>query len=363
MARPVPPAAPTIAGPGSSVPTVPASIARALLDGAGLDPPVERRLLREAGFAAGLPAAAGARVPGPRLSQLWRLLAARLDDEMSGLFARPVRGGSTKLLCMSLIDSPNLVTALHRLRGFVHVAREDFAIAIHRGSREARIAVLPTVGGYGHTPLGILMVLKLLHGLASWLIARQIPLRQASFGFAADGLLTDCAELFPGPARFGDAVTALSIAPAILDQPLRRGRRDLRGFLACTPHDWLFDSGEPPLADQVRQFLASRLASGSTDVRTTAAAFHLSARTLTRRLGTEAQGFQSIKDSVRRDIALERLATTRQSISEIAEALGFDDTASFFRAFRRWAGCTPAAFRRRGSDGIDALRTPSRDGT
>lgn len=356
MARPFSPAPSATVGTGPSVPTVPASIARALLDSARLDPPVERRLLREAGFAAGLPTQAGARVPGPRLSQLWRLLAARLDDEMSGLFARPVRGGSTKLLCLSLIDSPNLVTALHRLRGFVHVAREDFAIGIHRGPRDARIAVLPNCGGNGHTPLGILMVLKLLHGLASWLIAQQIPLRQASFGFAADGLVADCAELFPGPARFGDAVTALSIAPTILDQPLRRSRRDLRGFLARTPHDWLFDPGEPPLAEQVRQFLAAHLADGSADVRGAAAALHLSTRTLTRRLRTESHGFQSIKDSVRRDIALERLATTRQPLSEIAEALGFEDTASFFRAFRRWAGCTPAAFRRRGGDGIDALR-------
>lgn len=346
-----------------AMPTVPVSIGRALLAGARLDPPVERRLLREAGLVAGLPQQPGARLPGERLSQLWRLLAARLDDEMSGLFARPVRGGSTKLLCLSLIDSPNLLTALHRLRGFVHVARQDFSIAIHRMPREARIEVLPSAADGGHTPLGILMVLKLLHGLASWLIARPIPLRQASFGFAVDELVADCAELFPGPSHFGDTATALSIAPAILEQPLRRSRRDLRGFLARTPHDWLFDSGEPPLAEQVRQFLAAGLAGGAADLRATAAAFHLSTRTLTRRLRTEGQGFQSIRDEVRHDIAMERLATTRQSIAEIAEALGFGDTASFFRAFRRWAGCTPAAFRRRGSDGIEAILPPSRKGS
>lgn len=275
---------------------------------------------------------------------------------MSGLFARPVRGGSTKLLCLSLIDAPNLLTAMHRLRGFVHVAREDFAIAIHRTPRESRIEVRERGGTGACTPLGILMVLKLLHGLASWLIARQIPLRQASFGFAADPLVADCAGLFPGPSRFDEPVNALSIAPAILEQPLRRSRRDLRIFLARTPHDWLFDSGEPPLSERLRQYLAANLAEGDSDIRSVAAALHLSQRTLAHRLGAESQGFRAIKDAVRRDIALERLATTRQSVSEIAEALGFEDTASFFRAFRRWVGCTPGAYRHCGSDGIDRNR-------
>lgn len=330
-------------------PTAPASIAHALLDSAGLDPAVTRRLLRQARLPVDLPERSGQRIPGDQLTALWRLLAAHLDDEMCGLFARPVRGGSTKLLCLSLIDSPNLLIALHRLRGFVHVAREDFSVAIHRAPREVRIAVLPE-GPAAPLRMGIPMVLKLLHGLASWLIARPIPLRQVGFGFSADTALAEIAPLFPGPALFDEPAHWLSIAPAILEQPLRRNRQDLRAFLARTPHDWLFDTTEPPVAEQVRQFLAGRLSSGSATLAGTAAALHLTPRTLSRHLAAELRSFQSIKEEVRRDIAVEWLTTTQRPVTDIAEALGFGDPASFFRAFRSWTGQTPAEFRRHGPD-------------
>jgi len=37
----------------------------------------------------------------------------------------------------------------------------------------------------------------------------------------------------------------------------------------------------------------------------------------------------------------------RVSVTEVAFLAGFSELSAFYRAFKRWTGCTPAAFRAR----------------
>jgi len=66
-----------------------------------------------------------------------------------------------------------------------------------------------------------------------------------------------------------------------------------------------------------------------------------------RRLEDEGSSFQATKDALRRDLAINRLAKTRQSLAQIAGDLGFADSAAFYRAFLRWTGVAPAHYRKR----------------
>ena len=77
-----------------------------------------------------------------------------------------------------------------------------------------------------------------------------------------------------------------------------------------------------------------------------AAALFMSARSLSRRLAVEGTKFQKIKDEMRRDLAIESLVKTHESIDQIAALAGFDNTPAFHRAFRAWTGSTPGAYRR-----------------
>lgn len=71
----------------------------------------------------------------------------------------------------------------------------------------------------------------------------------------------------------------------------------------------------------------------------------MSARTLQRRLDGEGTSFERILDEVRRDIALQHLVNPSISSYEIAGLVGFMEPSPFFRAFRRWFGCTPKEWR------------------
>jgi AraC-like DNA-binding protein len=75
-------------------------------------------------------------------------------------------------------------------------------------------------------------------------------------------------------------------------------------------------------------------------------AMHMSARTLQRRLEAEGESFSEIVDGVRERLARRWLADPGRTISEVAYGLGFSDLAAFSRAFKRWTGKPPGAWRR-----------------
>jgi AraC-like DNA-binding protein len=74
---------------------------------------------------------------------------------------------------------------------------------------------------------------------------------------------------------------------------------------------------------------------------------HVSARTLKRQLAGHETTYSDVLDGVRRERALQLLSSAEARVEAVAAELGYSDTANFTRAFKRWTGSTPAAFKRR----------------
>nr|WP_284668742.1 helix-turn-helix transcriptional regulator [Myxococcus sp. SDU36] len=70
-------------------------------------------------------------------------------------------------------------------------------------------------------------------------------------------------------------------------------------------------------------------------------------RTLRRRLDEEQVSFSELMDDVRKTAARDHLQDTRASVSDLAFLLGFSEVSAFSRAFTRWYGTSPRAFRQR----------------
>lgn len=77
----------------------------------------------------------------------------------------------------------------------------------------------------------------------------------------------------------------------------------------------------------------------------TARSLGLSPRSLQRRLSAMGASFETQLDAWRRRQAQQALAASGVPVGTLAQALGYGDAAHFIRAFRRWEGCTPGAFR------------------
>lgn len=81
--------------------------------------------------------------------------------------------------------------------------------------------------------------------------------------------------------------------------------------------------------------------------REAAAQLSMSERTLNRRLAKQGLGFGDMLDQVRQQRASYLLDRSNLSIEQIGEMLGFAETASFSRAFKRWLGMSPMNYRQR----------------
>jgi AraC-like DNA-binding protein len=73
--------------------------------------------------------------------------------------------------------------------------------------------------------------------------------------------------------------------------------------------------------------------------------FHVSPRTLNRRLGAIGTSYKEIVSEIRKRQATEYLSGTRFSIDEIAYRLGYREPSNFSKAFRRWTGLSPSQYR------------------
>jgi AraC-like DNA-binding protein len=82
------------------------------------------------------------------------------------------------------------------------------------------------------------------------------------------------------------------------------------------------------------------------DLTAIARALAVSPRTLQARLTREGTSFAALTDDFRRERALTLLSQPGLAITTIATRLGFATPSALTRAFRRWTGMSPSAYRR-----------------
>jgi AraC-like DNA-binding protein len=104
--------------------------------------------------------------------------------------------------------------------------------------------------------------------------------------------------------------------------------------------------GARPLTEDLRRLLRTELLRETCSATRVAGLFLMHRRTLNRHLRTEGLAFRQVANEVRFEIACELLANTDMALSQIAAALKYSEPSVFTRAFRRWSGETPSAWRR-----------------
>lgn len=100
------------------------------------------------------------------------------------------------------------------------------------------------------------------------------------------------------------------------------------------------------LLQTAREKLAAQLEGGEVGLGALARAMYMSERTLRRRLSERGTSYQALLDELRATQARKLVGHGGEPVDRIAQRLGFADTSSFFHAFKRWTGQTPAQFRR-----------------
>ena len=99
------------------------------------------------------------------------------------------------------------------------------------------------------------------------------------------------------------------------------------------------------LLEQIRSLLYPLLVSGKCSEDDLAQVLSMHPRTLNRRLKERETTFRSLIADTRYEISKQLLAESGTSILRISAILGYADASVFTRAFRRWSGISPKAWR------------------
>lgn len=147
------------------------------------------------------------------------------------------------------------------------------------------------------------------------------------------------------PVRFGQPMSELVYSKSILAAKPRMAHGLTSRILQETCDRILGEvKTSTGVAGEVYQIIASTPGHSPTMERV-ARQIATTVRTLNRKLGAEGTSFTQILDDVRCNLAREYLRSTKLSIDDISELVGFSDAANFRHAFRRWTGSTPARHR------------------
>ncbi|MFG2210248.1 AraC family transcriptional regulator ligand-binding domain-containing protein [Streptomyces sp. NPDC048638] len=299
-----------------------------------------------------------ARVTPEQFTRLVKALHRATDDEFLGLGPVPSRRGTFAMMCQACLGCHDLGSALERAARFYGLfpGGPELTVETAAGADRTAEAVF-SVGNdlrpYDHGNFLAECVLIIWHRLSSWLIGRRIPLRWAQFAYPAPAHAPEYDMLFGCPVRFGARRTAAGWDAHWLAAPVVRDEAELAAMLRRAPADLLSrrDYGTT-VAEQVRRSLVQALRAGPParlpEVCEVAARLAVSPATLRRRLQAEDTSYQRLKDAVRRDEAIGSLAAGREPIAELAARIGFSEDSAFLRAFRRWTGTTPGAYRLNG---------------
>jgi AraC-like DNA-binding protein len=279
---------------------------------------------------------------------LWNRVATLTGDPDLGLHvAEAIRPGMFGVIEYVARTSPTLGVGFERLFRYHRMLHDAAETRLQRSPSHAVLShVLPLPGGAPRAVSDFV--------LASWLVAGRYVTgvawkpEEVRFAHRAPADISEYRRIFDAPVTFGHQRSELVISPPIIDLPLVTADAALSSIVEAQASAMLeaAPAGEGAI-DSIRRVLTDELCDGEPTLERVAKRLHMSGRTLHRRLKEQGASFRLVVGEVRLELARRYLRERQATIGEIAFLLGFSEPSAFHRAFKRWTGHSPAAFRRR----------------
>lgn len=282
------------------------------------------------------------RVPLSAQDAIWQNICAASQDPLIGLrLGLEIQVGHLDSAGLMLMSCDTLGDAVDTLLEYFPIISEGshFDTRLERGGLRLRY-----VPGY-NTALEVRAeaVLGCLVHLSRWITGERFNPASVHLRHAQRDNASRYASLLGCPVHFDCEDYSLLLSDADLLIPLIQANAAMREHLRKVADEMLASLTEQSLAAQVEALIRAHPHWGKERV---AEQLGISGRHLNRRLANEASSFKLLRDAALYQMAEQRLRTD-QRLADIAEALGFSDESAFAKAFRRWAGESPARFRER----------------
>jgi AraC-like DNA-binding protein len=326
---------------GQAQHTLPASHALALVELVKRWKVDQSELLEGSGLSDATLSAPEARVPLSLVIQLIERARALTGEPGLGYYlGLQTRVSAHGYLGFAAMTSATLREALELAIRFTPTRTTAIALRLHEDGDTASV-IIDECADFGAAR--DVLVASLMIGL--WQIGNSLTGREldgtADFAYPEPAYFGRFAHFVPG-VRFAQPVNQLIFAREHLELKVKMADPSAQRLALeqCERAMQALGYGGK-ITDRVRALIAS-----TDSLEDVARALGVSVRTLKRKLAQEGMAYSTLLAEEQRDAALLLLRAGDRSIEQIADHLGYSDVANFTRAFRRWTGMTPGAYRR-----------------
>lgn len=315
------------------------------LEAGGCD---SKALFTEAGLDAQMLDDANARYALRDTNALWSLAVRATGDACFGFrVAHHVTHTTFHALGYAVIASASLKEAFERVTRFGRIASDAAELELRKIGNEYHFAIKPTLSRPTLANEAIDAFVSLYVRMCRSRLGRDYSPLQIDFHrpqpLAED--LIRFKRLLRAPLAFDMPETRLIFDQASFEQPLPGANAELARHNDLIALQYLARFDREHIRTSVEAVLITRLTQGEPSQDEVAHALSMSARTLQRKLAGEHLTYTALLDETRCSLALSYLRDSKRCVSEVTYLLGFSDVSSFTRAFRRWTGHPPSAWR------------------
>ncbi len=305
------------------------------------------QVLRHAGLQA--PQSTGDRWPIDDMTRLWRSAVALCKDPAFGLKVGCLVGpASFNIVSFLFQSSATLRETIAAAQKYHRLISDGGRFQLIAADADSWLIYHPQQGELAFSPHQIESVLAGVVTFSRWVSGESFLPSQVQFDHARLGSPAAYREAFGMDADFEQAFSGIRLPNALLDRPLPQGNVQLAQLHREYAAAQLASLDTPlSLTEQVRHWIAIRIANGIPDRSAAAQHFRLNDRAFSRQLHSEGASYTDVVDTFRKEAAVNAVANSTRSFLEIAHWLGFSEASAFNRAFKRWTGQTPGDWRDR----------------
>lgn len=313
-----------------------------LLDDRGLDADA---MLVQHGLSRGQLMSADLRIDVAVTSALLEEARVRTGDPAIGLtLVRFTEYAAFGPLGVALAAGGSLRAVLARITRY-HAIVSDAVVSRFEESAGALVVEFADRAGAAPHPQSILFVMACVGAFVRLRLPRPVSPRLVVLRDVDDVCRAAASRFFACSVELGDCCRIeypSADAAAMLDG----SDPEMAALLEQTLTARLAPAGRP-WSVELALWLESRLPEGEPTLAETARALGTSERSLQRKLGAEQRTWRQVIDDTRRALVERHLHAPGMSLTELSFLLGFADTSSFSRAFRKWYGVSATEYKKR----------------
>jgi AraC-like DNA-binding protein len=305
-------------------------------------------LLVESGIAPRLLDDRNGFIPYVTLAELLERAAAHTRCPDFGMRLAAVQEGTKVMgpLEVAMRNSPTLGAAFRYCTDHVHAYSTALQVGFEKLPDDCRVFMHfdITLPGLTNQRQAMEHAFLLTQHATQAISAGQARAREIWFTHEPLASLSTYRNHFKTTVRFGQVMNGLFFEEQDFEVPVPDADPQLHE-IATSFIDDRFPTAALSVSARVRSIIGRLLVEGNCTHERVAAVLGLHPRTLQRRLREERESFESIKDNVRRDVALRYLRQPNVSLVRVTEILGYSETSVLSRSCHRWFSASPRQLR------------------